>query len=458
MVFSNSSREQALFSVLAFCALAGGGLVTRASAQTLQDRKAVIHAPRAPQAGEKGGPGLALLAKKALVVPLEGAQVVDNAVVLVKDGKIEAIGPARSTPIPAGYEVQDLGGKWVMPGMIDLHTHIGGTFDINDTVYLVNPGLRVSTSVIPKNDALKLDLASGVTTVLYIPGSGVNMGGQGILLKTGHEHYEDALVRFPGSLKIAQAGNPESWLIGIGRSFMNWNLRALLKRGQAYAARWKVYEKGAGPRPERLFDLDVFPDLFNEGPDGRKRTEVSTHTQMFQVVLKTLTMLKGEFGLDCYIDHGEMAGHRAAGVAKDLGVNAIIGPREVEVPTRQFIQWTGANPEAILGIAGEYQKLGVKMIGFNTDAPVVPAEELQLQAGMAGRYGMDFSNLEGVRGLTIIPAVTAHIEQRIGSLEVGKDADILVISGDPADPRKWVEKVLSDGQWVYDSNKEHRLW
>jgi imidazolonepropionase-like amidohydrolase len=175
-------------------------------------------------------------------------------------------------------------------------------------------------------------------------------------------------------------------------------------------------------------------------------------------VLKTLTMLKGEFGLDAYIDHGEMAGYRAAGVAKDTGVNAIIGPREVEVPTRQFIMWTGANPEAILGIAAQYQAAGMKMIGFNTDAPVVPAEELQLQAGMAGRYGMDFSNLEGVRGLTIVPAVTAHIEKRVGSLEVGKDADILVISGDPADPRKWVEKVLSDGIWVYDSNKERRLW
>jgi imidazolonepropionase-like amidohydrolase len=179
---------------------------------------------------------------------------------------------------------------------------------------------------------------------------------------------------------------------------------------------------------------------------------------MFQVVLKTITMLRIEFGLDCYIDHGEMAGYRAAELARDNGVPAIIGPREVEVPTAQFIQWTGANPEALLGIGAEYQKRGVKMIGFNTDAPVIPAEELQLQAGMAGHYGMDFSNLEGVRGLTIVPAKTAGIDKRVGSLEPGKDADIIVISGDPADPRQWVEKVLSDGKWVYDTNKERRLW
>jgi imidazolonepropionase-like amidohydrolase len=98
------------------------------------------------------------------------------------------------------------------------------------------------------------------------------------------------------------------------------------------------------------------------------------------------------------------------------------------------------------------------MIGFNTDAPVIPAEELQLQAGMGGRYGMDFSNLEGVRGLTVVPAVTAGINHRVGSLEPGRDADILVISGDPADPRRWVERVLMDGKWVYDSKNERRIW
>ncbi len=443
-------------SLCIVCGLLLGALAASAAEaaplQTVQGKNAVLAVPRAPRAGEKGAPGLALLARKALAVPFEGAQVVDNAVVLVKDGKIEAIGPSRTTTIPAGYEVQDLGDKWLMPGMIDLHTHIGGTFDINDMVYLVNPGLRVSTSVVPKNEAMKLDLASGVTTVLFIPGSGVNMSGQGVLIKTGHEHYDDALVRAPGSLKIAQAGNPERWVMGVGRSFMNWDLREMLTRGMAYGKRWVDYEKGAGPKPERLFDLDVFPEL------AAKRTQVSTHTQMFQVVLKTITMLRIEFGLDCYIDHGEMAGYRTAELARDNGVPAIIGPREVEVPTAQFIQWTGANPEALLGIAAQYQKAGMKMIGFNTDAPVIPAEELQLQAGMAGHYGMDFSNLEGVRGLTIIPAKTAGIDKRLGSLEPGKDADILVISGDPADPRKWVEKVLSDGKWVYDSNKERRLW
>ncbi len=449
------SLRRALCLVCAFAlgTLTLAGLASSAAAQELQGANTVIvRGKLPPKAGEKGGPGLALKAAKILAVPLEGAQVIDNGVLLVRDGKIQAIGSARTTPIPAGYEVIDLGAKWLMPGMIDLHSHIGGTFDINDMVYLANPGLRVSTAVIPRNEAMKLALASGVTSVLFIPGSGVNMGGQGVLIKTGHERYEDALIRQPGSLKVAQAGNPERWVINPGRSFMNWNLRNTLQRGREYAKKWRLFEEGKGPRPERNIDFDVFPELFG------KRTQISTHTQMFQVVLMTVTMLRKEFGLDVYIDHGEMAGYRTGELVKDTGMQAILGPRAVEVPTAQFIQWTGSNPEAMLGIGAEYQKRGVKMIGFNTDAPVIPAEELQLQAGMGGRYGMDFSNLEGVRGLTVVPAVTAGINHRVGSLEPGRDADILVISGDPADPRRWVERVLMDGKWVYDSKNERRIW
>jgi imidazolonepropionase-like amidohydrolase len=417
-------------------------------------KEAKAKLPEAPKpmlvAGEKGGPGLAIKTRKALTVPLQGEQYIDNAIIIVKDGKIEAIGPARTTPVPAGYEVVDVGDQWIMPGMIDLHSHVGGTFDINEMVYLTNPGLRVSTSVIPHNDALKTTVASGVTTILFIPGSGVNVGGQGILFKIGLDHFEDALVRNPGSMKLAQAGNPESWTVGIGRSFMNWNTHEMFDRGMLYAHKWEDFEKGQGPRPERNFDLDIFRALLS------KKTQISTHTQIYQVVMTTLTMVRKEFGIDVYIDHGEMAGYKLAGFAKELGVNAIIGPREIEVPTRQFINWTGSNPEAILGIAAEYQKRGMTMIGFNTDAPVIPPEELFLQAGMAARYGFEYANLETVRGLTIVPAVTAGIANRVGSLEVGKDADIVVTTGDPADPRSHVERVLINGKHVYDTSKDRR--
>lgn len=128
------------------------------------------------EAGAPGGPGLAILTQKALLVPLEGQQVQDHAVILVRDGLIEAVAHRDDLVVPSGYEVRDVGADWVCPGFVDLHSHIAGTRGLNDTVYQTNPGLRISATVIPKNPALELGVAGGVSTILFIPGSGSNLG------------------------------------------------------------------------------------------------------------------------------------------------------------------------------------------------------------------------------------------------------------------------------------------
>ena len=403
--------------------------------------------------GEPGAEGgLAILTKKALCVPLEGQQVVNNAVILVRDGKIEAVGPRKSTAIPAGYEVLDVGDNWVMPGMIDLHCHIAGTFDINDMVYLTNPGVRASTSVVPGNQALRRGVAGGVTSVLFIPGSGTNIGGQGVLLKTALPTFEEMRIADPGSMKLAQAGNPERFMGGVARTFMNYNTRNTFRRGVAYAKRWETYERGEGERPEKDIQFEVFRSLMKD------EIRVSTHTQIYQVVNMTIQMVAKEMGVPVFIDHGTFDGWRAADLAQAAGVNAILGPRNIDVPTAGFIRWSGSNPERIQGVAAGYQSMGHKMIGFNTDSPVIPQEELQLQAGIGMRYGFDDSNLEAVRGLTIVPASTSRIAHRVGSIEPGKDADLLIISGHPADPRSSVETVFIEGQKVYDPAVQRRRW
>ena len=400
--------------------------------------------------GDVGGPGLAITAAKALTAAWEGPQVIDNAVLLVKDGRIEAIGPASELVIPAGYEVHDVGGSWITPGFVDLHCHIGGTFDINDTVFPTNPELKVHGAVRPHNNMLKRAVAGGVTSVLYIPGSGSNAGGQGVLFKTGLDRYEEALIRQPGSLKVAQWGNPEGWTIGVGKSFENYSLRRMFKRGLAYAKRWEDYESGAGPKPEHDPQWELFRDL------AAKRTQVSTHTQVYQVVLTTITMIKIEFGIDVFIDHGSLGGWEAGALAAEHGVPAILGPREVDWPDARLAMWVGVDPERVQGSAAGYQSQGHEMIGFNTDSPVIPQEELFLQAGTSVRYGFDNSKLQAVRGLTIVPAKTAGIDHLVGSLEVGKEADVLVISGDPADPRSGIDYVYIEGRRIYDAVEGQR--
>jgi len=418
-------------------------------------------AGRAPAPGERGSAvGLALLTRKALAVPLHGAQAVDNAVILVRDGHIEAIGPRTEVAVPERYQVLDLGERWVTPGMIDLHCHVASASffvnDLNDMLYLTNPGLRASTSVVPENHNLEMAAAAGVTAVLYIPGSGTNMGGQGVLLKTALPSYERMRLRDPGSLKLAQAGNPEGWTVGVGRSFMNWNTRNTFRRGLAYARRWEDFSRGRAERPERDIQFDVFRDLLS------KKTQVSTHTQIYQVVLMTITMVRQEFGLDVFIDHGSFDGWRAAPLAAATGVPAILGPRQVaphfvvEYRPGMFIE--NDTDGAILGTAAKYQEAGVEEIGFNTDAPVIPQEELPLQAAMAVRYGFDTSRAQHVRGLTIVPATVSGVADRIGSLEVGKDADLVVTDGDPADPRTTVYATYIEGELVYDAGGKGRSW
>jgi len=409
-------------------------------------------AAAAPAPGAPGGKGLAIRTAKALAVPLKGTQFIDNAVVLVKDGLIEAVGPARTTPVPLGYEVLDIGDKWLAPGMVELHSHIAGTFDINDTVYLTNPGMRASTAVRPGDPKMKLGLAGGVTTILFIPGSGSNIGGQGVLLKTGLSDYESMEVRNPGSMKLAQAGNPERWGFRVARSFMNWNTRNTLQRGIAYAKEWEAFNDGDGPKPEINLQFEVIRALYE------RRAPIATHTQIFQVANMTLTMVAAQLKLPVFIDHGTFDAHRVAPRAQELGVNAILGPRAIDVPSRMMMSWAGSNPERIQGVAAGYQDGGLEMIGFNTDAPVIPQEELLLQASMGVRYGFRWDNLETIRGLTIIPAKTAGIDHLVGSIEPGKQADLLIVTGDPADPRCAVEAVLIEGQRVYDANTNRRRW
>ena len=413
-----------------------------------------------PAAGSPGGPGLAIRSAKILTCAVDGAGVIDRGLLLVRDGKIEAVGRAHDVAIPAGYELVDVGEHWLMPGMIDLHCHAGAvesllTNDLNDMVFLSNPGLRAIVATEPENSLLMLSLQAGVTSVLVIPGSGTNIGGWGVLLKTGHDRFEKNLIRNPGSLKVAQWGNPEGWGPGVGKTFENWTIGDSFNRGLGYAQRWLEYERNGGEEPLVEPEWEIFRDLL------AKRTQASVHTQMYQVVLETITQLRGEFDIDVYIDHGSIGAWRTGDIAQAAGVPAILGPRNADTPIRGFINWgqLSAADVGFRGSAAGYQERGLKMIGFNTDSPsAMPQEELQLQAGIAVRYGMTDDGMETVRGLTIIPALVAGIEDRVGSLEPGKDADVLVISGHPADPRSFVERVWLDGVDVYNSETEHRRW
>ncbi len=366
-----------------------------------------------------------------------------NGVILVADGRISAVGPASEIKIPDDHTVLDHSDKFVMPGMIDAHSHVGGSMsDINEMVYQTNPELRVWDQIIPHNDRLKVAVAGGVTTVCYIPGSGTNMGGWGALMKTGPGTLDEVLIRAPGVLKIAQSGNPErsSGEVGSGRMGMNHVIREQLRAGMLYTREWDDFESGArDKKPEVNLRLEYFKPLF------RREIPVVVHTQAYQVIQSTLRILHDEMNLRVVIDHGTFDSYKLSAEIIKRDIPVMAGPRgfRLEPETGQ-----------IAGIVAEYYKRGVEQLGINTDAPVIPQEELFFQATMAVRYG--WTEERAIRGLTIEPAKALMIDQRVGSLEKGKDADLVISTGSILDPRNYVALVMIDGKIVYDITVDRR--
>ncbi len=376
------------------------------------------------------------------VCPIESPEIEDG-VVVVRGRKIESVGKFGEVQIPSGARIIDATNRVVVPGFLEMHNHTGVSLsDLNDMVFQVNPDLRVVDFVQFDTPATRNALSAGVTTLLTIPGSGTNMGGFGVVMKTWGRTRDDIVVRFPGALKIAQAGNPErqGGDLGAGRMGMNWIIRNTLKEAQVYHLAWEAYEKGdTKVAPQRNLRFENMRLLF------KKEIPIAVHTQWFQVVQSTIRILKKEFGLDPFVDHGEWEGYLNTPELKALGMPVAAGPRGFDYDRRQA---------KFIGIPAAYFWRGIdrNSIGINTDAPVIPQEELPLQGTMAIRYGLPED--VALRALTINPARMIKLEKRLGSLEPGKDADIAIWTGFPLDPRSRTQVVIVDGEVGYDADRD----
>ncbi len=393
----------------------------------------------APLVAGDAKPRLALHVGK--IITSAGEPIV-NGTILVADGKVQAVGPRDKVKVPAGYTEVDYRDKFAMPGLVDPHSHVGGTGDINEMVYQTNPELRILDVIRPHNDQLKVAVAGGVTSIMFIPGSGTNMGGWGALMKTGPGKLDDVLIRFPGALKIAQAGNPErrTGEVGSGRMGMNHVIREQLREGMGYTKDWDDYEAGRRKeKPATNLRLEYFKPLF------RRQIPVVVHTQGYQVIMSTLRILHDEMHLKVVIDHGCFDSYLLSKEIIERGIPVMSGPRGF-----RYDPVDGQIKGQVAGFADR----GVKALGVNTDAPVVPEEELAFQATMAVRLG--WNDEAAYRGLTIEPAKALMIDHRVGSLEPGKDADIVISTGSILDPRCYVTQVYIDGALAYDVTKERR--
>ena len=400
------------------------------SLSTVSDRPAI---------GQDSKPKLAIHVGKVLTCV---GEPIIGGTILVSDGKIEAIGKTKEIVVPEGYQQIHHPDAFAMPGLVEAHSHVGGSGDLNEMVYQTNPELRNWDQIIPHNDQLKNAIAGGVTTICFIPGSGTNMGGWGTLMKTGPGKLSDIIIKAPGVLKIAQAGNPErqDGELGSGRGGMNYVIRQQLIEGQLYVRQWDDFEAGrTKAKPPLNLRLEYFKPLFH------REIPVVVHTQIYQVVQSTLRILHDEMNLRIALDHSEFDAYKLTDEILKRNIPVMVGPRGFHYDRERG---------QIRGLVAEYANRGTKWLGVNTDSPVVPQEELSFQASMAVRYG--WNEEAAVRGVTIEPARALMVDHRVGSLEKGKDADIVITTGSIIDPRNYVKQVFIDGKSVYDITIDRR--
>lgn len=378
--------------------------------------------------------GIAVVCDKVLTMD-RADRILSPGMVLMEEGRILYVGSPRE--VPSGFELVEIAG-WAAPGLVDLHTHIhsGGWGDTNDMCRTVNPELRSAPALRPANRLLALACAGGVTTLLGIPGSGTNISGFGVLYKAKTSGGFDSVVMAAvGGMKVAQDSNPQgragTFGFGNNRASMSWALE-------------DVCERALGALRDGRFDLaleDLKKVLSRELP-------VLIHTAGSDGVVNTARMWKRRYNTRCTISHGSFDGWKAARAVAEWGVPVNHGPRTID--------FYSSRNGRVNGSSAEYVAAGVPLFSLNTDSSVIPEEEFFLQGSMSARYGAPSYLM--LRAVTIHPAQALGIDDRVGSLEEGKDADVVVYSGDPLDPRSRVERVWIDGELQYEYERGRQVF
>jgi len=362
-------------------------------------------------------------------------------VVINGRGRIESVGK-----VSKGFkgETIECPNSVVVPGMIDAHTHLGlfgdGTGpagqDGNEAVEPITPHVRAIDAIDPLSGDLRDAILAGITTVFSVPGSANLIGGQGMVLRThGSVVIEERTLKAPAGLKAALGENPKRVYAGKGQmpSTRLGNaavMRQAFVAAQNYANKLKKGKRKKSDAPDR--------DLKNEGILLALNREIPLrgHSHSANDIL-TFVRIAEEFGLDLVIDHCT-EGHLIADYLAERNIPAAVGP----------LAWTRSKVELRRRTAetpGLLAAAGVK-VAIITDAPVCPIQMLPLCVGMAIKAGLSWE--DGLRSVTINAAEICGVADRVGSLEPGKDADLVVLDGDPFEVQTQVQQVWTEGQPV----------
>ena len=381
----------------------------------------------------------------AQIIPIAG-ETISNGVLVVHRGKITVVGPA-GTVIPAGATVRDGSGTVIMPGLVDTHSHIGGSAG-GDASAPIQPDTRVLDAIDVRDPSLQKAQAGGITTVNVMPGSGHLISGQTLYLKLRDANTIDGLLitnqqgRVAGGLKMANGTNSRRDPPFPGTRAKS----AALVREKFVAAqdyRDKLARAGgdADKRPAR----DLALEILIEAMEGQRM--VHHHTHRHDDIITVLRLQK-EFGFRVVLHHvseGWKVAEEIAAAKAPCSVIVVDSPGG-KLEARDLDWKTGA----VLERAGA-------LVGFHTDDPVTDSRLFLRSAALSVRAGM--SRKGALEALTVAGAKMLDLEDRLGTLETGKDADFILLSGDPLSVYTHVLETWVDGQKVFDrADAKDRLW
>ncbi|HMA59027.1 MAG TPA: amidohydrolase [Halanaerobiales bacterium] len=360
--------------------------------------------------------------------------------ILIKDGKIAKI--SENIEIKDEYEVIDAKDQIVMPGVIDAHTHLGigeegvgwEGQDYNEMTDPFTPQLRAIDAVNPDDYGIKEALEHGVTTIMTGPGSANVVGGESMVIKTTGKTIDEMVLKNPAGIKAAFGENPkrvynEQKKLPTTRMGIAAVMRENLMKAEDYLAKKEKAQKDDEP-----FDRDIKMESLIR--IIKKELPLKVHAHRADDIMTAIRIAK-EFDIDITLEHCT-EGHKVADEIAEANIPAIVGP---SMTGRVKVELS----ELSFKTAGVLAKAGVK-IALMSDHPVIPTKNATIYAALAIKGGLE--EKEALKAITINPAEILGVDDRVGSIEEGKDADLIIFKGHPLDISSDIQRVIVNGEVV----------
>ena len=376
----------------------------------------------------------------AYIYPVEGDPIPQG--YLRFSETIEAFGPMTEYVPAENEQTFNAGGQWLLPGLVDIHTHLGlfgdgvgfEAEDCNEVGDPITPQLRAVDGINPLDPTFRESLRSGVTAVAVAPGSANPIGGQIAAIHTSGRRIDDMVIRAPLAMKFALGENPKSCYhdrdeTPVTRMATAALIRQALFEAQAYGRKKQAAEENPELDPP---DFDMKHEALL--PVLRRQIQAHFHAHRLDDVFTAIRIAK-EFSLNYVIVHGTES-YLAADLMAAEGARVVTGPNLLDRCKPELKNMTFGGP-------AELRKAGV-LCSICTDHPETPLKYLTICAAVAQKSGL--SHEDAIRAITIYPARIVELDDRIGSLKPGKWADLALFTGDPLELSSECKAVFIQGR------------